>query len=781
MYVLSTTGLLANRMLGGQHADDLDTMRARCDTSQAVDAGYGKLSMLGAQQGFALADTSTSCNSTACTANSIAYLSEAGALDMSASSGLGQDYDLACIIRKRPATISKNGQSYRDQPANHEVVHVAAVATPAVPSPNSNSPASSARSQQQQTIPFDSAPHSVTEEQTPARVMHSLKEIQTSRGSNLASQPASPQQTAVELVTTSMQSETVHEAQPATLDTVCAAAADDTAAEAPEDPADKCSVFFARVPPTVPYESILALFQQFGTVKSLNLFRPWASAKTSKGCGIVDYDNPEAAAAAMVSLHTKYHWTGGETTMVVEWMDPARHCKDKQGMGKDGKPCSAGKAGSGSKAAKNRKKTTRPGFCGQLPPGALSVAMALPNAMAPGCRFISMPGSLMSQTAAAAPYGINPGLAANAAALNPTANWLMGMNDASHLQGYNAIVGAAGVAPQLVGTGLLAGAFGGCGPPMLLPGMESAVQLGGLMDTLGPAGQYGNSHVPVAAAGAPQWVSQAALPAVSGMSCNTSAGVNSAWPLLSLSGAAPAVPALPPGLHQATAAVPNMQGLLLAQQQRQQQLGSMAGPTGLAALNGLPPGTNFGLAPTDVELQHLIEKLTNEGNMGSVGAANTASLGNITCASGRVPAPAADSAAPGSNSSAGLVSNSGVNMASVLYASVRGQLQQQLACSAGLSAVSNNNSLFCAMENAGSNGLSSSSCSKLGLVPAHNEAQLQAADAAATAANWLLSGTSPNNELVSAGHGNYPAHIVASCTSPLPSPELLWQLDKTHV
>jgi hypothetical protein len=45
---------------------------------------------------------------------------------------------------------------------------------------------------------------------------------------------------------------------------------------------DACCVFFARVPPTVPYESILALFQQFGTVKSLNLFRPWASAKTSK-------------------------------------------------------------------------------------------------------------------------------------------------------------------------------------------------------------------------------------------------------------------------------------------------------------------------------------------------------------------------------------------------------------------------------------------------------------------------------------------------------------------
>lgn len=42
------------------------------------------------------------------------------------------------------------------------------------------------------------------------------------------------------------------------------------------------NLFFARVPPTVSYESILELFTQFGTVLTLNLFRPWATAKTSK-------------------------------------------------------------------------------------------------------------------------------------------------------------------------------------------------------------------------------------------------------------------------------------------------------------------------------------------------------------------------------------------------------------------------------------------------------------------------------------------------------------------
>lgn len=49
-----------------------------------------------------------------------------------------------------------------------------------------------------------------------------------------------------------------------------------------------------------------------------------------QGCGIVEYEEPACAMAAMNALHTKYHWTGGETTMVVEWMDPARHRKDRQ-------------------------------------------------------------------------------------------------------------------------------------------------------------------------------------------------------------------------------------------------------------------------------------------------------------------------------------------------------------------------------------------------------------------------------------------------------------------
>jgi hypothetical protein len=52
-------------------------------------------------------------------------------------------------------------------------------------------------------------------------------------------------------------------------------------------PAEQRSIFFAGVTPVIPAETLLALFSQFGPVQSINLFKPWAGSKTSKGCGIV--------------------------------------------------------------------------------------------------------------------------------------------------------------------------------------------------------------------------------------------------------------------------------------------------------------------------------------------------------------------------------------------------------------------------------------------------------------------------------------------------------------
>jgi RNA recognition motif-containing protein len=86
-------------------------------------------------------------------------------------------------------------------------------------------------------------------------------------------------------------------------------------------------VFFARVPPNVPYEELHGVFSKYGTVTNLNLYRRWATAKTSKGCGLVEYTTQEEAQAAMDALNGNYRfdsYPGSEAPMVVEWMDASR-------------------------------------------------------------------------------------------------------------------------------------------------------------------------------------------------------------------------------------------------------------------------------------------------------------------------------------------------------------------------------------------------------------------------------------------------------------------------
>lgn len=85
-------------------------------------------------------------------------------------------------------------------------------------------------------------------------------------------------------------------------------------------------LFFARVPPAVPYDELLALFNKYGTVLDLNLYRRWASAKTSKGCGLVEFCAPSEAQAAMKALNGVFKFDGyqQEAPIVVEWMDAGR-------------------------------------------------------------------------------------------------------------------------------------------------------------------------------------------------------------------------------------------------------------------------------------------------------------------------------------------------------------------------------------------------------------------------------------------------------------------------
>jgi RNA recognition motif-containing protein len=86
-------------------------------------------------------------------------------------------------------------------------------------------------------------------------------------------------------------------------------------------------VFFARVPPPVPYDDLLTLFRQYGEVKDLNLYRRWATAKTSKGCGIVVFSSCSAAKAALEALNGAKPfegYPGCDMPMVIEYVDASR-------------------------------------------------------------------------------------------------------------------------------------------------------------------------------------------------------------------------------------------------------------------------------------------------------------------------------------------------------------------------------------------------------------------------------------------------------------------------
>uniref|UniRef100_A0A383W3U9 RRM domain-containing protein n=1 Tax=Tetradesmus obliquus TaxID=3088 RepID=A0A383W3U9_TETOB len=89
---------------------------------------------------------------------------------------------------------------------------------------------------------------------------------------------------------------------------------------------EECSrmLFFARCPPTLPQHELLQLFGKFGHITEFNLYRRWAKAKNSKGCGTVVYADKASAAAAMAALDGKQSWPESESPMVVEWAQPSK-------------------------------------------------------------------------------------------------------------------------------------------------------------------------------------------------------------------------------------------------------------------------------------------------------------------------------------------------------------------------------------------------------------------------------------------------------------------------
>ncbi|KAF6258452.1 hypothetical protein COO60DRAFT_1701321 [Scenedesmus sp. NREL 46B-D3] len=111
------------------------------------------------------------------------------------------------------------------------------------------------------------------------------------------------------------------------LDEAGAAAPTAAAATASQNPmsslaanADR-TLFFAKVPPTALASEVELLFGSFGKLAEVNLFRAWAGAKHSKGCGLITYVDRHCAGSAISQLHGKYVFPGSDCPMVVEWMD----------------------------------------------------------------------------------------------------------------------------------------------------------------------------------------------------------------------------------------------------------------------------------------------------------------------------------------------------------------------------------------------------------------------------------------------------------------------------
>ncbi|WIA39601.1 hypothetical protein OEZ86_005685 [Tetradesmus obliquus] len=79
--------------------------------------------------------------------------------------------------------------------------------------------------------------------------------------------------------------------------------------------------FFARAPADASTEEIHDLFSQLGDVEGINIYRSWPSAKSSKGCGKVQFAARASALAARQALHGSKAFERAEAPLVVEPLD----------------------------------------------------------------------------------------------------------------------------------------------------------------------------------------------------------------------------------------------------------------------------------------------------------------------------------------------------------------------------------------------------------------------------------------------------------------------------
>ncbi|KIZ01045.1 RNA-binding protein [Monoraphidium neglectum] len=106
------------------------------------------------------------------------------------------------------------------------------------------------------------------------------------------------------------------------------------------------TLFFAKVAPSAAPEEVRRAFEAFGPVEEVNLFRAWATARSSKGCGLITMATPAGAAAAREALNGKHVWEGADAPMVLEWMAP-----EKLGAKRDGAAASKAAAAAERAAA----------------------------------------------------------------------------------------------------------------------------------------------------------------------------------------------------------------------------------------------------------------------------------------------------------------------------------------------------------------------------------------------------------------------------------------------
>lgn len=87
--------------------------------------------------------------------------------------------------------------------------------------------------------------------------------------------------------------------------------------------AENRMLFFAKVLRSANEDEVRSLFNKFGRVIEVNLFRAFQGAPTTKGCGLVTMGSNDEAAAAIEALDNRHVWDGMEAPMVVKWMDAA--------------------------------------------------------------------------------------------------------------------------------------------------------------------------------------------------------------------------------------------------------------------------------------------------------------------------------------------------------------------------------------------------------------------------------------------------------------------------